>query len=127
MSVTVGLNGNISVTDSTTGTTSLRKIFAALTTQGTVVSEAQSASVGTSPTAIGLPVSPTNFIYIKNLHATQTLTVTWTPNGGSSNPVLTLQPGSAIIVSENNLVSGITALTLTGSGAATTYEYILAG
>jgi hypothetical protein len=127
MGTTVSLNGYVQATDSITGTVALKRLFQSLATTGTVFVESQGASVGSSPTAITLAVSPVQFIYIKNTHANQTITVTWTPNGGSSNPVVTLEPGSAIILVEATTGAGITALTLTGSGASTTYEFVYSG
>jgi hypothetical protein len=127
LSINISLNGNIQANDSITSTTALRKVFTGLSTTGTAFSEAQSAVVGTSPTALGLPATPVLFAYIKNLHATQTISVTWTPNGGSSAVILVLQPGSFITFGEANTLSGVTAITLTGSGANTNYEFILAG
>lgn len=128
MSVNVSITGSIKATDSVAGTIALSKVLTALTTPATVFTEASGANVGTSPVSVTLPVSPTTFVYIKCTHATQTLTVTWTPNGGASNQVVVLQPGSYISFGETTqAVSGITALSLTGSGAATSYELILAG
>ena len=128
MSVSVTLSGSIKATDSVSGTIALSKVLTALVTPGTVFSEASGATVGTSPTALTIPVSPVTFLYIKNTHATQTLTVTWTPNGGASNAVITLQPGSFIAFGESVLgLSGITALTVVGSGASTSYEFVFGG
>ena len=127
MSITATLSGNIQLTDSTTNTVVFVKQLLSLFNIGSTFLESQSASIGTSPVSVSLPVSPTQFLYVKNLHATQTLTVTWTPNGGSSNTVLTLYPGSAILFVEAATGAGITALSLTGSSAATTCEYVLAG
>ena len=127
MSITATLAGNIQLTDSTTNATVFTKQLLALLMVGTSFTETNAASIGTSPTSITLPVSPTQFVYIKNLHATQTLAVSWTPTGGSSAVIQTLQPGSVVIFSELAAGSGITALSLTGSGAATTCEMVLAG
>jgi len=128
LSVNVSITGSIKATDSVAGTIALSKVLTALTTPATVFTEASGATVGTSPTAIILPVSPTTFVYIKNTHATQTLSVTWTPNGGASNPAVVLQPGSFIAFGEAvQATSGITALQVTGSGASTSYEFVLAG
>lgn len=127
MAITASLTGNITITDGSTGMIALSKALSGLAVTGTSFGEVSPASIGTSPTSISLPVSPTNFVYIKNTHATQTLTITWTPNGGSSNAVVTLKPSSSIILTEAASGVGITALTLTGSGAATSCEYILAG
>ncbi len=126
MSVTVSLTGSIKATDSVSGTIALSKVLTALATVSTGFTEAQSLSIGNSATPLTLPGSPTTFVYIKNLHATQTLTVTWTPNGGASNVVLTLQPGAFIAFGEVvQGLSGITALSVQASGAATPIEYVL--
>jgi hypothetical protein len=128
LSVTISLTGSIKATDSVSGTIALSKVLTALATPGTVFSDASGATVGTSPTAITLPVSPTTFVYIKCTHISQTLQVTWTPNGGASNIVVMLQPGSFICFGEVvQGQSGITALTVVGSGAGTSYEYVLGG
>jgi hypothetical protein len=127
MSVSAQVTGNITLLDSVLGDTPFQKVLGSLIYVGTVASVGQSVSIGTSPTSISLPVSPTQFLYVKNLHATQTLTVAWTPNSGSSATILVLQPLGYIIFLEPNTTSGITALTLTGSGAATLCEYALAG
>jgi hypothetical protein len=127
MSITAALNGNITITDGETGTVAYTKTLTGLAVTGTAFGEVSYATVGTSPVSITLPISPVNFLSVKNTHATQNLTVTWTPNGGSSNTVLTLQPGSGIQFQEATAGGGITALSLTGSAAATTAEYLLAG
>jgi hypothetical protein len=128
MSVSVSLTGSIKASDSVSGTIALSKVLTALSTIATSFSEAQSLSIGTSPTSVTLPISPCTFAYIKNLHATQTVTVTWTPNGGASNVVLTLQPGAYISFGETvQALSGITALSVQASGASTPIEYVLGG
>lgn len=128
MSVTVSLTGSIKATDSVSGTIALSKVLLGLATVATTFSEAQSLSIGTSPVVLALPISPTTFVYIKNLHATQTVTVTWTPNGGASASILTIQPSGYICFGEvAQGLSGITALQVVASGAATPIEYLLAG
>jgi len=127
MSVSLSITGYVQVSDSTTGIVALKKLFASLTASGTAFTEGQSISVGTSPVTVSLPVSPAQFLYVKNLHATNTLTVTWTPNGGSTATILLLEPGSAILFCEAATGSGITALSLTGSASATLCEYVVGG
>lgn len=127
MAITVSFSGGIQITDTVTNNLTLNKTLAALSFNGSVSVFAETVSIGASPTSVALPVSPAVGIYIKNTHATQTLTVTWTPNGGVSAVVITLQPGEYLVKGGANLTSGITALSLQGSGAGTTAEYILAG
>lgn len=127
MSVSATLSGTIQLTDSTSSVVAFRKNLANLLFTGTIFEEGQSVSIPASPTSITLPISPVQFVYVKNLHATQTIQVTWTPTGGASNVVSTLQPGSCIILCETATGGGISALSLLGSGAATLVEYIIAG
>jgi len=91
MSVTVQLTGTITVTDNLTGSVQLQKqVIGGYT--GTISEFAQQQLIGTGSTTINLPISPTQFVYIKNLSASATVTVTWTPNGGASATIVTLQP-----------------------------------
>lgn len=124
MSVTVQLNSVITITDNLSGSIQLQKQVIG-SYVGTVATEGQNVLI-TGSTSISLPGSPTNFVYIKNLAtATSVLTVTWTPNGGSTNIVVALQPSSFLILDENNASSGITALSVNPSVASTPIEYVL--
>lgn len=126
MAVLININGNIQIGDTSTGTTSLQKLLTGLSTSGVGYTELTPFTVTNSPTNVSLPVSPCKFLYIKNLDVTATIATTWTPSGGASNPVLTLQPGSAILFIEA-AAGGITALTLTSSASSSAVEIILAG
>jgi hypothetical protein len=127
MAITAQYSGYISVVDNTTGAQALQKVLSSLATAGTTFQEAQSFAIGTSPVSITLPISPINFLYVKNLSLTNTITVTWTPNGGSSNTVVTLVAGAFIGFAEPSGSNGISALSLTASGASTPVEFIVAG
>lgn len=127
MSQLITLAGTVTISDVVTNNLSLTKILQGLSYTASVSTVGEAVSIGTGSTSIALPISPTQFIYIKNTHATQTLLITWTPTGGSSVAGPVLQPGAAIILIESNVTSGISALALTGSGAGTTCEFILAG
>lgn len=127
MSVSISIIGNITVADSTTGIIALQKQLTNLTTTGSVFSEASSISIGTTPVAIALPITPITFLYVKNLHATNTVTVTWTPQGGASATIQTLEPGSAILFSQNVAGAGISALTVVANSTNTQIEYIIGG
>jgi len=124
MSVTVTINSVIQITDNLTGSVTSQKAVVG-SYSGTVATEGQNVIIGTSPTTIALPGSPTNFVYIKNLSSSATLTVTWTPNGGASNVVITLEPNSFHILDESITGAGITALSVTASVITTPIEYIL--
>jgi hypothetical protein len=128
MAVTASVKGNITITDNLTGSTSLSKVLNNAYT-GTVESYGQNVIIGTSPTTVALPVSPSQFVYVKNLSTTSsnTVTVTWTPNSGSSASIVILDPGAIIIFSEVTTTNGISALSITASAAGTPVEYILCG
>ena len=126
MAITATFSGYISVVDSTTGAQALQKVMSSLATTGVSFGETSTLLVPTSPTSISLPIGTVNFLYIKNLSLTNTVTVTWTPQGGASNVVSTLNPGDCIMFAKNGS-NGITALSVQASGASTPIEYILAG
>jgi len=66
-------------------------------------------------------------VYIKNLHASNTVTVLWTPNAGVQATIILLQPSSAIMLLEANTSAGISSFLLTASGASTPVDYVVAG
>lgn len=74
-----------------------------------------------------LPLTPVQSLYIKNISGGSTaVTATWTPNGGSGNPVLALSPSGMISFCEGivtGITCGITALTLTASAAGAVVEF----
>jgi hypothetical protein len=126
MPITGALTGNITMTDNLSGSVQLTKALA-FQYLGTIFEYSQSQNIGTGTTTISLPLSPTQFVYMKNLSTTATVTTTWTPNGGTSASILTLQPGSTVIFVETNTTSGITAMTVTASTSTTPIEYICLG
>lgn len=128
MGITTSLTGSIKITDNITGSTSLSKPLNN-SYSGTVQTYGQNVVVGTSPSTVTLPISPVEFIYIKNLSTTSgtTVTVTWTPTGGSSASIVTLDPGAVVIVSEVTTSNGITALSIVANAAGTPCEYVLCG
>ena len=126
MSILVSVAGTIQVADPNTSTLSISKVLSQSFT-GTISSQGESVAFGTSPTSITLPINPTQVVYIANLHATNTITVTWTPRSGASAVISTIQPIGFILMAETNTTSGITALSITASGAGTPVDFFLAG
>lgn len=126
MSVSAILSGTVQIVDSTSGASPLT-IPISFTVSGTAVADAMSLTIGTSPTSVTLPIGTVNFVMIINKSNSATLTVTWTPNGGSSNVVQTLEPGSGIVVAQAASGAGITALSLEASGSGTPAQVILLG
>lgn len=78
-----------------------------------------------------LAVSPTQSLYVRNTSTSaQTVAVTWTLQGGSSNKVLDLVQGAAITfleTSAGNQIGGITALSFAVSAPQTMIELSVAG
>ena len=126
MSMIATLSGTVTLIDSDTGTVALSKSLSVSFT-GLLSSVANAVLVGTGNTTVVIPNTTANFIYVKNNHATQTLTVTWTPNGGSSAAVQTLEPGGVAIIVQPATGGGITAMALTASGASTPVEWMILG
>lgn len=126
--ISISLTGQIVISDGTTGTVSLQKQLS-LVMSGITFSQAQTVPVSTTITGITLPIALVQFAYIKNLHAANTVDVHWAPTGQGSTTIITLQPGSAIILSEGSSVptSGITSISLQANVANTPVEYILGG
>lgn len=126
MAISLAVSGTIQISDPLTGTLTVSKTLSQAF-DGTVCSQGEAVKFGTSPTTVTLPISPTQIVYIANLSQTATVTVTWTPTGGSSATVTVLQPLAALLSMESNTTSGITALSITASGANTPVDYLLAG
>jgi hypothetical protein len=128
MSVTSTLNGTLQLTDNISGSTTFLKQLL-LSYAGSVSSFAQNlTTLSTSGTNIALPNGSAQFLYIRNLStvAGTIVTVTWTPQSGSTAVVLNLSPGAAIIFSETNSSNGITSLNLQPSAVNTPVEYLIA-
>jgi hypothetical protein len=138
MAVTIQLLGQLIATDTSTGSLPFKKQIN-LTMLGTTFEETQGLVIGTTPVPVSLPITPTQVVYIGNLHPTNTVTVTWTPNGGASAVVQTIGPVTqqntpqpatqGLLLINNNAigVTGITALTIVASGPFTPVELMLGG
>lgn len=126
MAVFGSINGSLQITDNIVGSIA-QSILLNLSYAGTVSSYAETITLSTSPLSIGLPVSPVQFLYINNLDTVNSVIVTWTPTGGSSNIVQTVDPGGAILFCQTGTTNGITALSLQGSAGAPSVKYLLLG
>jgi hypothetical protein len=126
--ITVGVTGNLTVTDASANTVpfskSLSQSFA-----GTVSEIVQGYTAGTTQQTISLPISPVQFLYMKNLNTSNSCTVAWTPQGGSTETVQLLQPGAFIMYGQvaQSTNTGITDLRVTASGSNTLLEFTIAG
>ena len=81
-------------------------------------------------TVLALPAATVWVVYVKNLHATQNLTVQLTVAGGvqisaANSPILV--PGGVFMYwNPAEAAGGVTGVTLVGSGANTSAEVLLA-
>jgi hypothetical protein len=138
MAVTIQLLGQLIANDDATGSVPFKKQIN-LTMLGTSFEETRGLVIGITPVNITLPITPTQVVYVGNLHPTNTVTVSWTPNGGASAVVQTIGPVTqqntpqpatqGILLVNNNAIgaTGITALTVVASGAFTPIELMLGG
>lgn len=79
---------------------------------------------------ITLPIAQPRQLMLRNVHASATITVTWTPNGGASATVLVLGPGDVIAFwhSLTGASYGISALKLQSSvNTGTPFELFIGG
>lgn len=76
-----------------------------------------------------LPTTNLLQFYFKNTHATATITITATPQGGSSAVVTKVSPGSIFVnwSSVTSATAGYTAVTLTSDTANATFEMFMGG
>lgn len=77
---------------------------------------------------VGLVPQPLQ-VMLKHTGQTGTITVVWTPNGGSSATVIVLGPGDMIAFwqTTTNAAYGISALALTASVSTTPFELFIGG
>lgn len=128
MAETIQLVGNINVQTGRAGDAGANYLLTLAALTCTVIEGPVPLSLASGANAQTLPIATVQFCYIKNTHATQTIAVTWTPTGGASAIVQTLRPNDFILFSASaGSGSGLTALSLNASGAATTGEMILGG
>lgn len=127
MSVISSATGNVTLSDNVSGSTTFSKVLNSVVT-GDLSSFAQSLPVGTSATTLSIPNSLAQFVYIKNLSSISgtTVSITWTPTGGTSQDIITLDPGGVMIFAEGGF-NGITAMSLSASAASTPVEFLLVG
>lgn len=135
MSVYASVTGNAAVYDATTKYGPNVALTLVNTAGMTAYESLIGESITTSPTSITFPygVTHANFVYVRNT-GPASLTVTWTPSGGASNPVVTLTssgvsgtPGGCILFMEPNLTLGVTALSLQAITNTTTCDIVIAG
>jgi hypothetical protein len=79
---------------------------------------------------ISMPQIPACQVYVRNLDPAKTVSVSWTPNGGSLDSIIVLNPGDMILFWCNpagTTTPGITAMNLNASAAGCLVEYFIGG
>jgi hypothetical protein len=135
MSVIANIAGNATVQDSITNYGPNIVLTLLNSANLSAYSYLTGETISTSATPITFPfgVTKVQFAYVRNT-GQSSLTVTWTPQGGGSNPVVTLTPsgkpgtpGGAIMFVEPDLTLGISALSLQAITSSTSADIIIAG
>jgi|SRR5882672_575999 len=128
MAESLQLQGNIQYNTGRPGDIPLPIVLTLNSLAGTAMGGPVQASLASGANNIPLPITTAQFAYVKNTHASQTITVSWTAGGVAAPSLMVLRPGDWIMFSASvGAGSGITVLGLNASGAATTCEYILFG
>lgn len=122
---TINLNGPIAVYDLNSNLITT-KVLSGLTSAVTDYSMG-TLSFSAAASAIPLPLSPTNFMYLRNT-GTLVAAVSWVPQAGAATITQNLGTSSFICFGQvgQGATTGITALTASCAAAAT-IEYFLAG
>jgi hypothetical protein len=71
---------------------------------------------------------PVSQVYVRNIDSALSVTLTWTPNGGSATAIILLNPGDFIILWTNPAgatTPGISTLSATPSAAGCLIEYFV--
>lgn len=137
MSVQANITGGFTVQDTSTNYGPLKALAQMQSAGLSAYSYLAAETITTSPTSITFPFGVTKIqaLYVRNT-GVNSLTVTWTPQGGASNPVITLTagpqatpgtPGGAIMFMEPDLTLGISALSLQAISGSTFADIIIAG
>lgn len=126
MAITASISGTLSITDNLVGSVA-QNILLNLAYTGTVQTYAETVQTSTSPLSIALPVSPTEFVAIFNLDTVDSVIVTWTPTGGSSNVVQTVDPGGFLAFCQTTTSNGISALSVQATANNPAIKYVLCG
>lgn len=76
------------------------------------------------------PFSPITQVYVRNIDAAKSLSMSWVPNGGAAAVVIELNPGDQIILWSNPagpVAPGITSISFTPSTSGCLIEYFFGG
>lgn len=124
--------GSLQVIDNAASVTRISSVLSAIVAQATAAFYDPYLILGVGNTNLVLPAATCWTLYVRNLHVSQTASVTLTPTGGSAwvSPIV-LPPAGMILTmvnySSNPGQGGFTACVLTASGASTPVELMVAG
>jgi hypothetical protein len=112
-----------------TGVNILNRSIGAISYAGLAGQFVDGILTGTGLVAQTLPTANILQFYFKNTHATAVITITATPQGGSSAVVVKVQPGAVFVnwCASTSGTAGYTAISLTSDTANATYEMYLGG
>lgn len=125
------VGGSLQVVDNTANVYRVNSTIASLIAQATVAYYDPYVSVPTASTALALPSTTIWVLYIRNISASNTISIALTPTGGSawSSPYVIAPTGVfCTIVSYTSApsVGGFTAASWSASAASTYAEILLA-
>ena len=86
--------------------------------------------IDTSETSISLPVAQVRQLWVRNTDSAATITVKWTPNGGSETTTgIVLGPNDQIMLwhTTTGSTKGVSSVKLTASEANATFEIYTGG
>jgi hypothetical protein len=111
------------------GVSIVNRIIGAITYDGVAGEFHNGILTTTSLTALDLPTANVLQFYFKNTHASAVITITATVQGGASQVVTKVQPGSVFAnwSAATSATAGYTAISLTSSVANATFEMFLGG
>ena len=86
-------------------------------------------AAGTSITTLDIPTTTVLQFYIKNTHSAANITVTGTPQGGSTQTLCVLPPGAVFVywAPVTSVTAGYTQLRYTSDTTGATFELFIGG
>ena len=112
------------------GVNVLNRLVGAITYAGVAGEfDVRTGAADTSSHAFDLPATNVLQFYFKNTHATAVVTLTGTIQGGSSQSLAKVQPGSIFVnwSAATSATAGFTALSYQSSVASATFEIFMGG